>query len=212
MNLKTVLYGDYENELPQKGNWIVGQEEGDSIFVYQAFNNQIANYAIANQKFGGQAYSFSRMTWIKPNFLWMMYRAGWAMKPNQERILALKITKEGFEDLLKEGVYSSFQEDKYANHEEWKNALSQSEVRIQWDPDHDPYGDKLTRKAVQIGIKGSALQKLNEEYLQEIIDVTDFVKEQGAKLEHSTKNLMVMKEVTIEVCEELKQKFSIPNS
>jgi len=25
----------------------------------------------------------NRMTWIKPNFLWMMYRSGWASKKNQ---------------------------------------------------------------------------------------------------------------------------------
>ncbi|WP_422570328.1 DUF4291 family protein, partial [Erwinia billingiae] len=29
------------------------------------------------------------MTWIKPSFLWMMYRSGWGMKdPGQKRILA----------------------------------------------------------------------------------------------------------------------------
>ncbi len=39
----------------------------------------------------------NRMTWIKPNFLWMMYRSGWAVKKNQERILAIKLTKKGFE-------------------------------------------------------------------------------------------------------------------
>jgi hypothetical protein len=37
------------------------------------------------------------MTWIKPSFLWMMYRCGWATKPGQERVLAIQITREGFE-------------------------------------------------------------------------------------------------------------------
>ncbi|MFM7854759.1 MAG: DUF4291 family protein [Flammeovirgaceae bacterium] len=27
--------------------------------------------------------SLNRMTWMKPNFLWMMYRSGWATKHNQ---------------------------------------------------------------------------------------------------------------------------------
>ncbi len=36
------------------------------------------------------------MTWIKPSFLWMMYRCGWAAKPGQERVLAVRITHEGF--------------------------------------------------------------------------------------------------------------------
>ncbi len=68
--LETILYKDYESNLPQQGNYILGQEDGDCIVVYQAFNHQIADYAVENQKFGGSAYSFRRMTWIKPNGIW----------------------------------------------------------------------------------------------------------------------------------------------
>jgi hypothetical protein len=37
------------------------------------------------------------MTWIKPSFLWMAYRSGWGTKPGQERVLAIKIKRSGFE-------------------------------------------------------------------------------------------------------------------
>ena len=76
MNLETIHYTHYELGLPQSGQHILGQLRGDNIIVYQAFNPAIANYAVKHQKFGGSAYSFTRMSWIKPNFLWMMYRAG----------------------------------------------------------------------------------------------------------------------------------------
>ena len=55
-----------------------------TVVVYQAFNPEIAQYAVQNQHFGGPAYNFNRMSWIKTNFLWMMYRSGWATKKNQE--------------------------------------------------------------------------------------------------------------------------------
>ena len=46
--------------------------------------------AVANQTFlKCKDYSTTRMTWIKPNFLWMMYRSGWAEKKGQENILAI---------------------------------------------------------------------------------------------------------------------------
>jgi Domain of unknown function (DUF4291) len=89
MTLKTTPYNTYETTLPQTGKHILGQLRGDNIIVYQAYNPYIAHYAVKYQKFGGGDYSFSRMSWIKPNFLWMMYRAGWAEKPNQEHILAI---------------------------------------------------------------------------------------------------------------------------
>lgn len=212
MNFKTVPYTEYEKDLPQKGNFILGQEENDSIVVYQAYNHLIADFALQNQRFGGNAYSFSRMSWIKPNFLWMMYRSGWAKKPNQERILAITMSKTGFISLLQEGVYSSFKVDKYENQEAWKNYLANSEVRIQWDPDHDPKGEKMNRRAIQIGIKGKRLMQFNNEFIEQISDITEFVIKQRKNLQEKKDVLLVMEETIIEIPNALKEKYSIPNT
>lgn len=58
-----------------------------------------------------------RMTWIKPNFLWMMYRSGWAQKKNQEVILAIRICRSFFEELLFQAVYTSYQSEKYPTYD-----------------------------------------------------------------------------------------------
>ena len=212
MNLDLIPYPKYERGLPQEGNFILGQEHNDNIIVYQAFNDAIADYAVANQKFGGPAYSFSRMTWIKPNFLWMMYRSGWAQKENQNRILAIEISKPGFEQLLLEGVLSSYDSSGGVSHEDWKHRLETSDVRIQWDPDHSPNGEKLKRRAVQIGIKDAALEKFNNTYIQSITDVTGFVNEQYLQLQKNKERLVVINEGIIEVSDEIKRKFSIPQT
>lgn len=57
-----------------------------TIRVYQAFNEQIATEAVKLGTFG-ESFRRGRMTWIKPSFLWIMYRSGWAEKENQEHIL-----------------------------------------------------------------------------------------------------------------------------
>ena len=44
-----------------------------TIRVYQAYNNETADEALKLGKFGSK-FSLTRMTWIKPSFLWMMYR------------------------------------------------------------------------------------------------------------------------------------------
>ena len=212
MDLETIPYSRYEKGLPQKGNWIIGQETGDSIIVYQAFNPEIAGYAVANQKFGGPAYSFSRMTWIKPNFLWMMYRSGWATKPGQERILAIKMSKAGFLDLLHDGVFSSFNAANYPDHDTWRDELARSEVRIQWDPDHGPRGEKLERRAVQIGIRGRSLEKFNAEYIREIADITPFVARQRENLVHDEENFLVVSESIVETGPALKSKYGIDDT
>ena len=55
----------------------------DTVRVYQAYNKVIANEAVKNGTFGSN-FKLDRMTWVKPSFLWMMYRCGWGTKENQE--------------------------------------------------------------------------------------------------------------------------------
>ena len=93
MYLESILYSEYENGLPQSGKHILAQTKGQNIIVYQAFNPNISRYAVAHKHFGGSHYKFTRMSWIKPNFLWMMYRAGWAVKEHQQNILAIEISQ-----------------------------------------------------------------------------------------------------------------------
>jgi len=49
---------------------------------------------------------------------------------------------------------------------------------LQWDPDHDPTGGKLERRAVQLGLRGDTLRDYATREIREVIDVTPFVAEQ----------------------------------
>ncbi|MGD1842836.1 MAG: DUF4291 domain-containing protein [Thermonemataceae bacterium] len=183
MKIETIPYSEYLASVPESGYHILGQQRADEILVYQAFNPSIAEYAVQNQRFGGNHYSFSRMTWIKPNFLWMMYRCGWAEKVNQESVLGIWLTKEGFTKILEEAVYSSYQPSVYSSKENWQAALNTKNARLQWDPDHDIYGAKQQRRAIQLGLKNELVATFNEHMIKEIIDITTFVKEQKAMID-----------------------------
>ena len=211
MKIETIRYSEYLLKVPKSGHHILGQQIEDKILVYQAFNNQIADYAIENQRFGGKHYSFSRMTWIKPNFLWMMYRCGWAEKINQERVLGIWITKTGFTKILKESVYSSFKPEIYGSKEKWKSELNAKNVRLQWDPDHDIYGEKQERRAIQLGLKNELVTDFNQNMIQEIIDFTDFVKNSKLKIDKGEiEELTVPKETVFKTeIEDLNQKLKI---
>ena len=157
MVLKTIRYAEYENNLPQEGNHVIGTEINDEIVVFQAYKKSIAEFSVQHQFLGGE-FSLNRMSWIKTSFLWMMYRSGWGSKENQESILAIRLKKENFLKIIHSAVHTSFNEKEYGNIEIWKEKLQNSEVRLQWDPDHDPHGQKLKRKAIQLGLKGIILE------------------------------------------------------
>jgi len=172
--MKTCLYPELVRRWPKSGRHILARFDADSIYVYQAYRSSIARYAVENQHFGGD-FSFSRMSWIKPNFLWMMYRSGWAAKEGQEHILAIRLKRSFFDELLRHAVPSAFSESRFARREDWQGAVASSEVRLQWDPDHDPEGRPLDRRAVQLGLRGKVLHRYGERELFSIEDITPFV-------------------------------------
>jgi hypothetical protein len=70
---------------------------------------KIGDFAVKNQYFGGD-FSLERMTWIKPNFLWMMYRNGWGTK--EGRNVCWQSFKTGsFQKIFENSVYSSYNEN-----------------------------------------------------------------------------------------------------
>lgn len=85
-----------------KIQFINAEWDEEGIYVYQAFNSGIADYAIKNQKFGGPLWGPSRMTWIKPSFAWVLYRSGYGRKINQNRILKIKLSHPIFAKILAE--------------------------------------------------------------------------------------------------------------
>jgi hypothetical protein len=188
--MKVENYIQQKSRLPINGQNIIGKIENDTIIVYQAFNNSIADYAITNQCFGGNAYSFNRMSWIKPGFLWMMHRCGWSNKDQQERVLAITIPISILKNILNNAVFSSYKPALYKSIEDWKKALSNSDTRLQWDPDHDPFGTKQNRKAIQIGMKGETLKKFCTEWIVNIEDITEFVKSAYEKIKEKKVHLL----------------------
>lgn len=175
--LVTESYLAQQARWPQAGRHILAQYDDESIIVYQAYRPAIGHFAAQRGYFGGE-FSLSRMSWIKPNFLWMMYRCGWASKPGQEVVLAVRLKREGFDTILAQAVHASYVEEVYANERAWKEAVEQSEVRLQWDPDHDPAGQKMERRAIQLGMRGETLKKYARAWILEIEDISNFVREQ----------------------------------
>ena len=164
---------------PESGRHILAHHDDDAIVVYQAYRPAIAAHAVHHQRFGGE-FSLSRMSWIKPNFLWMMYRSGWAMKQGQERVLAIRISRVGFDAILARAVHSSYLPEVYGDRAAWQAAVASSDVRLQWDPDHDPSGQPQERRAIQLGLAGESLRQYVEQWCLAIDDVTDFVAAQRA--------------------------------
>jgi hypothetical protein len=147
-----------------------GEWDDEGVYFYQAFRDSIADYALEHQRFGGQDFSPTRMTWIKPSFAWMLYRAGYGRKHGQMRILKIKLAHEAVAHILSHCtcIEAGFR----------GGGGECVDGRVQWDPARDlmspdPKKDEprkmLSTRAIQIGVARS----LSEYYVQHTLRIQE---------------------------------------
>ena len=147
-----------------------------TIRVYQAYSDIIADSALAQGKFVAPPFKMERMTWIKPSFLWMMYRAGWGYKDaNQKRILAIDLSHEGFVWALNHACLSRAPAGMDAA--QWQAVKKRCPVRIQWDPERNMQLNPLPRRSIQIGLSGEAVVRYVHEWTVRITEITPLAHE-----------------------------------
>jgi len=152
----------------------VGEWDDEGVYFYQAFNDAIADWAVEHQTFGGPQFNPDRMTWIKPSFAWMLYRAGYGLKDkNQNRVLKVKLSHEAAATILAACFLSYGQGPRQGN------------GRVQWDPARSLWHGSAAKqklnmentvepwredqRAIQIGMKG----ELSRFYVRSALSIQD---------------------------------------
>ncbi|WP_329439486.1 DUF4291 domain-containing protein [Streptomyces sp. NBC_01426] len=148
----------------------------DTVTVYQAYSPLLGVPAAREGRFP-PAWKRERMTWIKPSFLWMMYRCGWGGKTDQETVLAVEITREGFDHALRHACLSHHEHGIHPDVATWKRALRESSARVQWDPERDLHLNPLPHRSLQLGLAGPLSRAYADEWTVAIRDVTPQVRE-----------------------------------
>jgi hypothetical protein len=147
-----------------------------SVTVYQAYAPRIGERAARDGRFPAE-WKRDRMTWIKPSFLWMMYRCGWAAKTDQECVLAVEIAREGFEWALEYACLSHYEPALHPDAANWKRQLRQAPARVQWDPERDLHLRPLPHRSLQLGLSGEATRRYADDWTLAITDVTPLAHE-----------------------------------
>jgi len=143
----------------------------DSIVVYQAYREEIARAALSAGTFV-PPFSLTRMTWIKPSFLWLMERSGWGRKQGQEWILAVRIKREGWDEALRLGVLTSFDAQVHASADDWRERFRRAVVHVQWDPERSIHGKKLDYRSIQVGLSRQIIREYVDDWILDIADCT----------------------------------------
>ena len=146
-----------------------------TITVYQAYPSPIADGALRRGTFVAP-FSFGRMTWIKPSFLWLMERSNWGQKSGQERILAVRITRAGWEEALRQAVLTHPEPGVYRDPDDWRRQFDAAPVHVQWDPERSLRGESLSHKSIQVGLSRHVIHTFVEDWITDIKDLTPLVR------------------------------------
>lgn len=145
---------------PYRG--VRASQTSETVRVYQAYPHAIADAALAAGKLS-PPFRRERMTWIKPSFLWMMYRCGWAQKDDgQRRVLAIDLHVRGFREALQRASLADDQRGRV-------------DVIVQWDPERSLRGGALDHRSLQMGLRGRAVDDYVDRWTAAISDITPLV-------------------------------------
>ncbi|MFD7364752.1 DUF4291 domain-containing protein [Nocardiopsis alba] len=139
--------------------------DAHTIVVYQAYSSAIADPALREGRFV-PPFSFRRMTWIKPSLPWLAHRSNWARKAGQGRILAVRITRQGWEEALGRAVLTTSSPE----------AVAQADVHLQWDPERSLRGAALNHYSVQVGIGRGLIRTFVDDWIVGLTDLTPRVR------------------------------------
>lgn len=156
----------------------------ETITVYQAYSAAIATAAVAAQRLDASPlFRTTRMTWIKPSWAWMLYRAGYSFKDaGQERILAIRVRRSYFLGLLARAALthagsahrrSAAAAAETTKEQEVEMRKKEEVVKVQWDPERTVRLGRLGYRSIQIGIPGALAADWVEAGIVAIEDVTD---------------------------------------
>lgn len=157
-----------------KAHEIRADYDSSTIVVYQAYPPEIGRPAVEHGRFV-PPFSRSRMTWIKPSFLWMMERSDWGRKTGQEMVLGVRITRDGWEEALAQAVLSNADPRVYRDTGEWRTAFFGAAVRIQWDPERTLSGQKLEARSIQVGLGRRIVGRYVDDWITGIEDLTPLI-------------------------------------
>jgi hypothetical protein len=148
--------------------------DASTVVVYQAYPPAISDVVLAAGRFVAP-FSFTRMTWIKPSLLWLMHRSNWARKPGQERILAVRLTRTGWEHALSQAVLTAPVPAVHGA-AAWSVAFDNASVHVQWDPERSLRGAALNHYSIQVGIGRSLIRNYAEDWVVGLTDLTPTVR------------------------------------
>lgn len=161
--------------LPRAGRPLLATWDETSVVVWQAHRPEVADELLARGRPGGTSWRTDRVTRMRTSLPSLLGRCDWCRRPGRERLLALRLSRDGFDAMLRQAVHGEFEPANYATRGAWQLATRYGAVTLTWHPDRDALGRELPRQAPRIAVRDDALRRLTTDWVLALEDWTPWV-------------------------------------
>ncbi|CAM9808749.1 unnamed protein product, partial [Choristocarpus tenellus] len=159
------LYSMAQWSWPSQGNQLLCQHDRDTVVLFRTCCEHLGPHIVSTGCFlGNSCYEkdSTRMMWFNTSFLVQMHRSAWGTKKVKEILLAIRVRRSFFQKCLAQAVYTfEVTSPSPTRSRKGSNARASDCVRLHWEPDRLPSGEKhRRRRVVQLGLKGDWLQRI----------------------------------------------------
>jgi hypothetical protein len=165
-----------QRDLPERGRHVLATFGDDTVVVWQAHGHAVADWALEHGRFGGEGWKLDRVTRMRTSLPSLLERCEWGQRPGRERVLAVHLTRAGFDAMLHQAVHAEYEPAVYPTRRSWHLATRYALVSVAWFPDLDARGRGLQRQTMRIGLRGLALRTWSEQWVVGVEDWTDTVR------------------------------------
>ena len=90
-------------------------------------------------------------------------------------ILAVRITRQGWEEALSRAVLTSYDARVYRDYDDWREKFEHAQIHVQWDPERTIRGKHLSARSIQVGLSRHIIERYVNDWTLEIRDYTPLV-------------------------------------
>lgn len=136
--------------------------DASRVVVWQAHGAEIADHALAHGRFGGAGWRRDRLTGFRLSLPSLLARSDWGRAEGRERILAVSLSRDGFDALVHQAVLAENDPSVYPSAASWRLATRYANVTVAWHPDVDLGGVELPWQTPRFGVRDRAMERFSE--------------------------------------------------
>ncbi len=149
--------------------------DADTVVVWQAHGTEVAERAVATGRFDGPAWRHDRTTRMRVSLPSLAWRTAYGQRAGRERLLAVRLRRAGFDELLRRAVEAEDDRAVYPSTATWRLAMRYASATVSWHPDRGPDGAELPWQTPRFGLRGALLDAFSREWVVGVEDHTGWL-------------------------------------